>query len=145
MPTYKNVHHSNIVFPLSTTSIILKPLYNIKTTFLLDHISGLVRIDDLPSHNMLVDMQVFDGKKDEVKEFNFDYREVGYIKITTCNYIELFINSINNLPSYKITGTYSFDIDSYKKIDKIYLKFVEDSYVELMFMKKKEKLYEIYL
>ena len=140
MPTYINTSSQYLTFSDGIKSINLGLDVEYKSFNDLDHVINLRRISDEPYYNPFNDVKQISGISDEVFVYDINPLHTGIIKFTTNGKVDLYINSINNLPAYPISSTYSFEIAAYKKINKIILKFITTGNLEILFLKYKEKL-----
>jgi len=128
MPSYKNITDQDIVLndlPFISATKIIKPNEVFASELILDHITGLTRIDDLPLFNPLVRIQKvnFAGAND-IQSVNILYRSTKQIVISevTADSLEIYLSSMDNIPPFEILSGDILTFECRRNVDKIYMK-----------------------
>jgi hypothetical protein len=137
MPTYLNPLNIPIAIGLSYgRTKILKMGETFETTDIFDdQYPLLVRISDEPYDNPVLDRKTFEGEKDDEFTLPLIYK-YGKIQINVNGCIDLYLNSLSNSPPITITNSYTLELKNKFKIDKLCFVFLQDSKIDIYFMRE---------
>jgi len=133
MPTYINYHPNQYInFSDNLKSYNLAPGALLETDSQLDNIEWLRRTSDEPFYNPVFERHIFTGDKDVTYEFDIDTRNVQMVRVTALpGSVDLYINDILNTPPVRVNNHFIFDVRSYKRIEKVILKCLKKSEIEV--------------
>jgi hypothetical protein len=141
MPTYRNIKSHWINFAVKLKSYNLAPNALIEVDELLDHIEGLKRTDEDPFYNPLYERHIFTGIKNQSYEFPVDTLNVQMVRVSALpGSVDLYINSLLNVPPVRVNNHFIFDVRSYKRIEKIILNCLQKSEIELYMFRTGESM-----